>query len=169
MHEIDTVSHIGTHVEAPSHFKKDWKDISQLPVSSFFGEAVCTDLSHLGPGEAIKPVDVEKSVEIKKDYIVLLRSPYKGDERPYISQKTARWLREKGVKMLGIDNTVRLEESYELMTTHKELLGSDIPIIEGLYNLDKVAGKKFFLISLPLKVVGLDSSPIRAIAILTSF
>jgi kynurenine formamidase len=167
MHEIDTMSHIGTHVEAPSHFNKNWKDISQIPVSSFIGEAVCIDLGFHEAKEAIEPRDIERSAEVKKGDIVLLHSPYKGDDRPYISHKTARWFREKEIKMLGIDDTVRLEESYELMTTHKELLGNDIPIIEGLCNLDKVAGKSFYLIALPLKVVGLDSSPVRAIALLS--
>lgn len=164
MHEIDTISHIGTHVEAPSHFNKNWKDISQMPVSSFVGEAICIDLSFHEPKGAIEPEDIERGAEVRKNDIILLHSLYKGDDRPYISQKTAKWLKEKEIKMLGIDDTVRLEESYELMTTHKELLGNDIPIIEGLCNLDKVIGRRFYLIALPLNVVGLDSSPVRAIA-----
>lgn len=167
MHEINTMSHIGTHVEAPSHFKKDWKDISQLPISTFFGDAVCIDLSHLQPKGSIDPIDLEKCSDIYKK-IVLLHSPFKGEDMPYISQKAALWLREKEIKMLGIDDTIRLEESLELMTTHKELLGNNIPIIEGLCNLDKLLDKSFYLIALPLKIVGLDSSPVRCIAILST-
>jgi kynurenine formamidase len=52
------------------------------------------------------------------------------------------------------------------MASHKHLLEKNIPIVEMLSNLDKVAGKRFIYIGLPLKIQGLDSSPIRAIAIL---
>jgi len=49
---------------------------------------------------------------------------------------------------------------------HKILLSENIPIIEGLINLDKVLGKRFQFIALPLKISGVDGSPIRAIALL---
>ena len=96
---------------------------------------------------------------------MLLYSGISGNEAPYISKETAEWL-SYHIKMLGIDDTINLEESYELMASHKHLLGKNIPIVEMLSNLDKVAGKRFIYIGLPLKIHGLDSSPIRAIAIL---
>lgn len=163
MHEVDTESHIGTHVEAPSHYKKELKDISKLPLEKFIGEAVCIDLSGLKPREAIKPEHLEGKV--KSGDIVLLHSPYSGDERPYIAPETAKWLRDVGIKMLGIDDSIQLEYSYELMATHDYLLKNDIPIIERLCCLDKVKGKRFLLIAFPLKIAGLDSSPIRAVAV----
>jgi arylformamidase len=68
--------------------------------------------------------------------------------------------------MLGIDDGIRLEESMDLMATHENLLKNDIPIIEGLTNLENICGRRFYLIALPLKIRGLESSPVRAIAIL---
>ena len=51
------------------------------------------------------------------------------------------------------------------MATHNNLLRNDIPLIEGLVNLDKVQKERIFYIGLPLRVKGLDSSWIRAIAL----
>lgn len=163
MHDVDMMSHLGVHVEAPSHFKPEWPDISSLDIKIFYGEAVCVDLRHKKSREAILVSDLEKHV--KEGDIVLLHSSIKGEEAPYISRETAEWLSQH-IKMLGIDDTINLEESYEIMASHKYLLGKGIPIIEMLSNLDKVAGKRFTYIGLPLKIQGLDSSPIRAIAIL---
>jgi len=165
MHDIDTMSHVGTHVEGPSHYRKEWKDISRIPVESFIGEAVFANLTDVKPSQAISPDDITRTgVEIKKGDIVLMRSPYSGKKCPYIAPETARWLRDKGIKMLGIDETVELE-APQSMVSHDVLLGNDIPIIEFIENMEKIQKKRFMLIALPLRVVGLDSSPIRAIAV----
>lgn len=163
MHDIDMMSHLGVHVEAPSHFKPELPDISSLDIRKFFGEAVCVDLRYKKSREAITVKDLEEHV--KEGDIVLLHSGIRGEDAPYISKEAAEWLSQR-IKMLGIDDTINLEESYELMASHKYLLEKNIPIIEMLSNLDKVAGKRFIYIGLPLRIKGLDSSPVRAIAIL---
>ncbi|MCX8188995.1 MAG: cyclase family protein [Nitrososphaeria archaeon] len=163
MCDIDMMSHLGAHVESPLHFNSCLPDISSLDIRKFFGEAVCVDLRYKKPREAILVKDLDEHV--KEGDIVLLHSGIKGEDAPYISKETAEWL-SKRIKMLGIDDTINLEESYDLMASHKHLLENNIPIIEMLTNLDKVAGKRFIYIGLPLKIKGLDSSPIRAIAIL---
>lgn len=163
MHDVDMMSHLGSHVEAPSHFKSNLSDISALDVRKFYGEAVCIDLRYKKACEAILVEDLEKHV--KEDDIVLLHSGIRGEDAPYISKEAAEWLSHR-IKMLGIDDTINLEESYELMVSHRYLLEKNIPIIEMLSNLDKVVGKRFIYIGLPLKIYGLDSSPVRAIAIL---
>lgn len=164
MHEIDTMSHIGSHVEAPSHFIPEWDDVSSLEIEKFFGEGVCIDLSYKMPSEAIVIEDLKDNVK-DDDVLLLHATKHEDSERPYISEETAEWI-SKHIKILGIDDTIALESSSELMATHKFLLGNRIPIIEGLINLDKIAGKRFFFIGLPLRIRGLDSSPIRAIALL---
>jgi len=165
MTDIDTMSHIGTHVEAPSHYVPGLKDVAQLPLEVFVGEAICGDMTYLPPNSPITPEDLEK-LGVKEGDILLLHSRRRGDERPYISTNTAQWLKERRIKMLGIDDGIRLEESMEVMATHENLLKNDIPIIEGLANLEDVCGRRFYLIALPLRIRGLESSPVRAIAIL---
>mgnify|MGYP000312404059 CR=1 FL=1 len=164
MHWIDAESHVGTHVEAPSHYLKDGKSVAELPLETFMGEALVLKFEDLKPidgrGQPIKPAHLEK---VKRGDIVLMWSPYEGVEAPYISPEAATWLAEKDIKMLGVQNVG--VEAPNSMATHDNLLRNNIPIIEGLVNLDKIRKERIFYIGLPLKVYGLDSSWIRAIAL----
>lgn len=46
--------------------------------------------------------------------------------------------------------------------THR--ITKDIPILEGLINLDKLVGKEFDIFAFPLKVSDLGASPARVLA-----
>jgi kynurenine formamidase len=164
MHWVETETHIGTHVEGPSHHPKGNRCLVDLPLETFIGEALVLDFSHLKPqgghGQSIKPKDLEN---VRAGDIVLMRSPYSGREMPFISPEAARTLAKKGIKMLGIQGIgVEAEGSTE---THDSLLLHDIPIIEGLVNLDKLSRDRVFFIGLPLKIRDIDSSWIRAVAL----
>ncbi|MEM3403883.1 MAG: cyclase family protein [Nitrososphaeria archaeon] len=164
MCDIDTMSHIGSHVEAPSHYNPSLYDISMISIAKFIGEGVCVDLTYKLKGESITVEDLEGSVK-DNDIVFLHARNFDKHDRPYISLNSAEWM-AKHIRLLGIDSTISLEESPKLLQSHKSLLEKSIPIVEGLTNLDKVAGKRFIFIGLPWNVKGLDSSPIRAIALL---
>jgi len=165
MHWVETESHIGTHVEMPAHYVAGAKSSSEMPLETFLGEAIVIKLDFLKPkngiGQPITPSDLSR---VKEEDIVLIWSPFKANEAPYISSEAAKWLADKNIKMLGIQN-VRLEESHTLMATHENLLKKDIPIVEGLVNLEKIEKERVFYIGLPLKVASLDSSWIRAVVL----
>ena len=164
MHWVETETHLGTHVECPSHFIKNGKDVSALPITTFMGEAIGLNLKYKGPGEPLTPNDLEKA-GVKAGDILIMWSPYKGEERPYISREAAEWIAKKGVKLVGVDDSIRVEQSLELMATHSLLLGNDVPIVEGLANLNQLKKTRFFFIGLPLRIKGLDASWIRAVAL----
>ncbi len=52
------------------------------------------------------------------------------------------------------------------MPVHLRLLAAGVTIVEGLRNLDRVAGRRFLYVGAPLKLVGATGSPLRAVAIL---
>jgi len=165
MHWVETETHIGTHVELPAHLTDGMKSASEMPLESFMGEAIVLKFDFLKPiegkGQPIKPSHLNK---VRKDDIVLLWSPYSGDECPYISPESAEWLAKKPVKMVGVQN-IGVEAPRGSMATHNNLLGNEIPLIEGLVNLEKVQKERVFYIGLPLCVRGLDSSWIRAVVL----
>lgn len=164
MHWVDTETHVGTHVELPSHYIEGGKDAASFPPGVFMGEAVGLDLGYKKPGEPLVPEDLIKA-GVKRGDILLLWSPYRGHERPFISSEAAECISKNGVKMLGVDNSIRVEQDYKLMATHDFLLKNNIPIIERLAHLEELKKKRFFFIGLPLRIKGLDSSWIRAIAL----
>ncbi len=175
MHDIDTMSHIGTHVECPSHYVNarygvNGADVSGISVETFIGEAVFIDLSHKSAREPVTVEDFKKACVSEGDVVLIGNSRFKGEESPYISPEAAKWLAEKKVKMVGVDDSVQVEApgntgSLELMATHDYLLSNNIPIIERLCNLNSLKKRRFLFVGLPVNIVGLDAFPIRAVAL----
>jgi len=178
MHFVDMENHISTHVECPSHFipvryGKSAPDLSEVPLSHFFGVAVLIDCKELAPRTPIT-AEVLKKFPIHEDDIVLFGNCQhlgsRGEERSYLVKDGAEYLLGKKVKLVGFDDTVIPENPLilkDLKTafTHDLMLSNGIPIIERLTNLDKLTKQRFLFFCFPANMGGLDSFPIRAVAI----
>ena len=71
-------------------------------------------------------------------------------------------LHERGVRLIGIDTpSVDLFDSQDL-PAHRRFLACDMAILEGLV-LAHVPPGRYELVALPLRLVGFDASPVRAI------
>lgn len=168
--------HGGTHVDAPSHFIKGGKNIDEVDLNQLIGSAVCIDVSDKDQDAVIDSAMLAKKCEehnltIQEGDIVLLRAfPGGWGEGEFhgwqgINDDGARWLQEKGIKVLGMDLGVVDEVGNPHRPVHMRMLGADILLIENLVNLDKVANQRFLFVGLPLNVQGATASPIRAVAI----
>ena len=175
MHDVDMMSHVGTHVEAPSHYvdalpgDQKGADLAAIPAETWLGDAVFVDLSELAPGEAITPAHLER-VGVRRGDIVLIGNSRatRREDVQHVRRDAAKWLADTGVKLVGFDDTAGIEEIFEAletMYTHRHLLSNGIPMIEMLVNLDQLRARRFFFIGLPYRVVGLDGWPIRALAL----
>ena len=72
----------------------------------------------------------------------------------------------KGVKMLGIDDSVLLgANTADIRELHDILMSRNVPFLEVIGNLEELRKDEFFLLALPLRIAGLDSALVRAIAI----
>jgi arylformamidase len=174
MHDIDTMSHIGTHAEAPSHFipalpeAKEAPDIADFPPDAWWGEAVFINLAKLPPQAKITPELLKQKGVKKGDIVVMGNSPYKDDEKISMTDAAAKYLADVGIKLLAMDFSYSIEENFsELgkMKVHVDLMSRGVPLIEGLAHLDQLQQERFFFMGLPSRVKGCDAWPIRAIAI----
>ncbi len=164
MNWVETESHIGTHVEGPSHHPDAGKCLSDLPIRTFIGKAILLRFDDIPPSEdGSRPIEPNHLQEVRAGDIVLMWSSREGEDAPYISPGAAEFLQERGVKMIGIQG-VGLEAPGS-MASHETFLLNDIPIIEGLKNLEKLDTERFLYIGLPIYLNGIDSSWIRAIAL----
>jgi kynurenine formamidase len=156
MNFIEAESHIGTHIEGPSHLRDNLKPLAEIPLEKFMGEAIVLKF------EANTPIKPEHLKKVKEGDIVLIWSA----GGAYITPEAADFLVKRRIKMLGVQG-VRPEDpkAENRLVTHTLLLENDIPIIEGLINLDKIEHERVFFFGLPLKIAYLDSSWIRAIAL----
>ncbi|MPM73645.1 Kynurenine formamidase [bioreactor metagenome] len=83
---------------------------------------------------------------------------------PVLTHEATIWLTQHRLKGVGYDSISADPVSAPDLTNHKLFLGSNMIIIENLCNLDKLIGKCFTLICLPLKIKDSDGSPARALA-----
>ncbi|MCX7795887.1 MAG: cyclase family protein [bacterium] len=162
-HDVWTHSHVGTHIEASSHFYDDGKDINEYPLEAFFGRAILLDAE---PGVIdVKVIENLIGDIIKEQDIVICRNKRVESGYPYLTAESARWLAERNIKMLGIDTNFKLGRDVEEgRLIHDILMSKGTTLIEFLDNLHLISKREFFFIALPYKVK-MDSSWTRAIAI----
>jgi len=141
--------HSATHIDAPSHYLEDGLTIDQVRLEHCIGP--CTVLSVNGPVDEglITPL-------LKRGAKRLL---FKGEG--WLSVKAARALAESEVVIVGTESQTVGYGNY-IDDVHRELLKSNIVILEGLVLQDVPEGN-YYLISLPLKMAGMDGSPCRAV------
>jgi arylformamidase len=87
-------------------------------------------------------------------------------ERPYITPEAVQWLvLEKKINLIGSDASGIEVQGAPNQPNHQFLMEKGIPIIEFAANLGGLRQDRFTLIVLALNVEGLDSCPVRLIAI----
>ena len=176
MHTIEMESHISTHIEAPNHYVtprygRKATDISEIPLEKLFGIAVFVNCKDL-PAKTAIGVDILEKFKIKENEIVFFgNSPNAAEDRCYLEKEGVEYLVQKKIKMAGVDDTVFGENPkyrlkvFEKYHTHDLLLTNEIPLIEGLTNLGELRKERFLFLGFPAKMGGLESFPIRAVAI----
>ena len=127
VHALSYSSHVGTHVDAPSHFFADGATIDQLPLSTFILPGLVLDVSHKKARECIGWETVEPMADrIRPGIAVLFRTgwsrywdhttttpantPPNGNEsthnyfdHPWLAKDVAERLLALGVRVVGTD------------------------------------------------------------------
>lgn len=163
MHEIDTMSHVGTHVEAPAHFYEGGKDVSEIPLQGFVGRAVILDVSEpVVTAEVLEKADGGRT---QPGDMIILRNLAR-PQLAVLDKGAARWLMEKRIVLLGFDTSVSTgKDKAANRENHDILMGQGICLLEVMDNLDQISQPEVFFVAAPWKVKGLDSCPVRAFAI----
>ena len=176
MHNVNMVSHIGTHIEAPYHLLKDRDDLAALSLDLLMGDAVILDLRESPRSSAIDCMQVRKAAGqaggIRKDDIVFCNlggAPFYGTDHyrltPYFAPEAIGWLVDQGMKMMGVDATGVEVPGSEEHVNHRALFERNIPLIENLANLNSLTQARVEVFALPIAVRGLEAFPLRVIAL----
>ena len=174
--EVDLISHLGTHVEAPYHHGKLTKDVTDLPADHFIGRGVLLRLDTCGPSALITCADLETADRgrVRRGDVLVLDSRFHSepfvhnpkDQRPHLSRESAEWFLAKGVKAVGFGDGICIENNVEhCVACHDILLGHDILFLEVLENLHLLETEIFLISYLPLPIKGLDSSPVNILVL----
>ena len=161
-------SHTGTHIDAPKHFYDAGLTVDQLPLHHFMGPARVVEISHR---DAITAEDLIL-FHIQKNSILLLKTKNSGlITQPefcrtfaYLTQDAAEYLADIGIWTFGFDYLSLEPYGSNEFKVHEALLGKGIVIIEGLV-LGEVPPGDYQLVALPIKIMGGNGSPVRAVLI----
>ncbi len=163
-HYLSTVTHTGTHIDAPMHMLPGGKSLDQFPIDQFVGRGRYIRVEN-------NEFDLEnvKEAGIQAGDIVLFHTgmgdhyhePVYFEKIPAMPEEVAQYLVDCKVKMVGLDTGSA--DNKKDHPVHKILLGGDVLIIENMTNLAQLEGKEFTVYALPLKLE-VDGAPTRAIA-----
>lgn len=80
----------------------------------------------------------------------------------YMSPEAAHYLADAQISLVGIDYYSIKQKGSPDNIPHTAFLSKNIPILEGI-DLKNAEAGDYFLVALPIKFLGLDGSPCRAI------
>lgn len=168
---VDMGVHTGTHVDAPYHFLKDGNTVDCLPLRLLTGRVYVLHLP-----DAVNEITARtlENAEIPpRTRRLLFRTRNsklwarheKNFQEDYvgITADAAETLVKRGVKLVGVDY-LSVAPYHSTAKTHEILLKAGVVVVEGL-NLSQVAPGRYTLYCLPLKLVGAEGAPARAILI----
>ena len=160
--------HTGTHVDAPRHFVDGAQTVEDLGLDPFIGAAVvldtgaATDLTSAVLSEAQIPEGTERLLlrTTNSEQSDIYRAPF-DESYAALTLDGAEWLASVGLRLVGIDY-LSIQRYTEPPDVHRALLGAGVAILEGIH-LAGVKPGRYELICLPLRLVGAEGSPARAI------
>jgi kynurenine formamidase len=178
---LELGEHTGTHVDAINHMAREYRgqSIDTMPLTMFYTEGVCLDLSDKGLMELIETTDLESALsesglEIKRGDTVLLytdhyRRAFGTDDwhkGPGVSTDAARWLGRQGIAAFGVEPAAPGVRGVSNKEVHRICGELGFTHYENMINLHRLTGRgRFRFIGLPLRIRGGTGSPVRAIAV----
>ncbi|HVN65356.1 MAG TPA: cyclase family protein [Methanomicrobiales archaeon] len=162
--DLGLTTHTGTHMDAPIHYLPGGTTVDRVPLQNLMGWARVVDLGDAG--DTITAEDLGERIRGARRVLLRTRASGTGsfgEEFPHLTPGAARLLAGAGIAVVGIDSP-SVEAFGSDGSVHRELLGKGIAILEFL-DLSAVAGGDYLMIALPLRLEGLDGSPVRVILI----
>ena len=165
-------AHVGTHADAPLHVHDGWPGSHELPLDAFCGRAIVVDVSDSDgeisldllasrvPGDLRERIGRAQRVLLKTGQTIAVgRFPEKW---PTLSEECARALLGFGVRLLGVDCPSVDSRDSRNLPVHHMLFSGNACLLENL-DLRRVPPGDYELFAFPLKLMGMDAAPVRAV------
>jgi arylformamidase len=172
--------HSGSHVDAPEHWIEGGKQIQDLPLHLFVGDAVIADCSDKANDRAITEHDLEERVgeRLRPGGRLLVRTDWNDrffdmdvglwkKKSPYLTPGALDWCIARAPVLVGIDfyhGSVAPGADHSEMFESKLVRGG-ILTLTNLFNLKAITKDRVTLLALPLALHGAEASPVRAVVI----
>ena len=164
---LDFGAHTGTHVDAPGHFIDGAPGVETTPLDALIGPAWVVDATGITGALDREALD---ALDIPAGETRLLFRTTNGSIRSRggfdtgfvaLDAEGAAAIVDRGTRLVGMDflSVARFDDAVD---THRTLLGAGVVALEGL-DLRAVEPGPYELVCLPLRVVGSDGGPARAL------
>ncbi|RMF70646.1 MAG: kynurenine formamidase [Acidobacteria bacterium] len=156
--------HLGAHADAPSHYGDGAPAIDAVSLEPYLGPCQVLEV-HVPAGGTVPPEAVVPRLAAPR---VLLRTGSFPDPRDFredfvaLAPGLVDALADRGVVLVGLDTPSVDPFASKELPAHGRLLAHGMAVLEGLV-LDGVPEGRYELIALPLRLVGFDASPVRAV------
>jgi arylformamidase len=164
---MDMGAHTGTHVDAPVHFIEGAAGADAVSLEALIGPAWVVDATALTADideEKLRSLDIpdgESRLLFKTTNSTLWDRDEFADAFIGLTDGAARALAARGFALLGADY-LSIAPHGKAAATHYALLKAGVVIVEGL-DLRKVDPGPYDLVCLPMRIVGCDGAPARAL------
>jgi arylformamidase len=161
---LHSTVHAGAHADAPSHYGQGAPAIHERPLDLYIGTC---QVFHVAArrGSLIAPDDLPNRALAPRLLVATGTFPdpnrFNEDFAAFSPELVDR-LHHQGVRLIGIDTPSVDPFASTDLPVHQRCLAHDMGILEGLV-LAGVPEGLYELMALPLKLVGFDASPVRAV------
>ena len=170
--KLSTAMHVGTHLDAPSHYLKAGLSVESIGLEKTIGFATKLKVDIID--NVIKTDDLDMCYHnaYRKHSKIVIETGYSTqrnkldyfDSFPAFEPSLTEFLVENGIELIGLDMPSIRFVKTGAAEAHRSLLRNQIVIVENLMNL-ALLDDEFFLLCQPLKLIGFDGSMIRAVGI----
>ncbi|MBZ5588866.1 MAG: cyclase family protein [Acidobacteriia bacterium] len=157
--------HVGTHIDAPLHLDPVGRDVASLPLLTCIGR--CEVVALPGHDQAIDIGDLPPGWNPSTPRVLFATGSWPvGSPIPpsFASLTTAfvDFLARAGVALVGLD-TPSVDSLWATdLPVHRRCVERSVLILEGL-DLSGVTPGAYTLVAVPLRLVGFEASPVRAL------
>lgn len=145
--------HSGTHIDAPLHYIEGGDSVEKTELEKCFGQCTVVSLTGVLTGE-----DMDRLLPYCEKRLII-----RGGGKASLELSAARVLTENKMLLVGIDSvSVSFDDQEE--SVHRELLSNGTLILENL-DLSNAEDGSYLLCAFPLKLGGMEASPVRAVLI----
>jgi arylformamidase len=170
LHRLTLSTQSGTHAECSRHVRDDAVDLAALDLAAFIGECELRDVSgaqHVNAQGVIPASAVLDRLPSRVERLVL---------RTFATSDWHRWpagfraldpelieaIAARGCRLIATDAPSIDPETCKQLRSHHACHRAGMAILEGVV-LDGIAEGRYELIALPLPILGIEATPVRAV------
>lgn len=165
--------HLGTHLDAPSHFVEGGITVHEIPLETLMGRAIILDFTDRGRNDLITEEDFKiHRQRLEPGARLLIKTGWDKNFRPVsffedfpcLTLEAARYLALRRIRLLGLDTPSPSPVEDPGQAIHKTLLGAGVVIVEAIKGISSITQDECEIMVLPPMFKDFSGAPCRVVA-----